>query len=571
VVLNGFLDLFTGTADVASVSGINLQAFSLAQIKQMTEQINKNMTTLMEADGKASWDHFKRGEFNEAHVSAIKGFHAAPNKIETGVPMKLMCTRIKLMTELIREGDAKEGQLLAERSKKTGSILQTCLDDLLDDPLVKDLWERATSLTTLIKYPSLHLIAQIDDLVGGCYLTMSRCLGWTFPDQLPKDGDIAELHTKYLPTGKENRITIPLSQHKESVASMKVFKKIDKQLCMKMIVTNNQQGKHRTNKLIEPKVNPKPSKWSIWTVNLEKNKYSLLKRTFSALNAEHPSIYLTENVLEQVDDTFDEKVELSILTDADIEGKESKDTSEKETLETTAQVTKETKENEYEDTDQKGGKKKEEEKAIEATEAREPEVSNCFLEDNLVNRWSEKTISDITSNLSIDNVPAYIEIMKEILDMENSSKFKAFSQMITDLAKKCNNEHKSKVVCLEHTSVVSGNSSIFAYLYCKKEKKGVISLAYAIHIMLFEMERGDIESIIKDKESYQKETACMIHDVSKGIPKNKIEEYGNNLMECLDLEPKSPEARKLKANLKHIRWTQCHQCSRCHGNRLQHE
>jgi hypothetical protein len=62
IVLNGFLDIFTGTADVTSLlSGINLQAFSLAQIKQMTEQINKNVTTLMEADGKAAWDHFKRG------------------------------------------------------------------------------------------------------------------------------------------------------------------------------------------------------------------------------------------------------------------------------------------------------------------------------------------------------------------------------------------------------------------------------------------------------------------------------------------------------------------------------
>jgi hypothetical protein len=44
----------------------------------------------------------------------------------------------------------------------------------------------------------------------------------------------------------------------------------------------------------------------------------------------------------------------------------------------------------------------------------------------------------------------------------------------------------------------------------------------------------------------------MVHDVSTGIPKNRIEEFGNNMMESLGIESPSPEGRKLKANLRKI-------------------
>lgn len=47
-------------------------------------------------------------------------------------------------------------------------------------------------------------------------------------------------------------------------------------------------------------------------------------------------------------------------------------------------------------------------------------------------------------------------------------------------------------------------------------------------------------------------TENMTHDVSTGIPKDKIDEFGKNLMECLELEPTSTEGRKLIANLKKI-------------------
>lgn len=47
----------------------------------------------------------------------------------------------------------------------------------------------------------------------------------------------------------------------------------------------------------------------------------------------------------------------------------------------------------------------------------------------------------------------------------------------------------------------------------------------------------------------------MVHDVSKGVSKDKIGEFGDNLLECLGLDNESPEARKLKANLRKINIT----------------
>jgi hypothetical protein len=103
-VLNGFLGLYTG---VMSFTSIDLQGLKLEQVKRITENIDKNVVTLMEADGKAAWDHFKIMEFELAHEKALRGFHSAPNDEEKGLPIKMMCTRIKLVTELIKE---KQGQ-----------------------------------------------------------------------------------------------------------------------------------------------------------------------------------------------------------------------------------------------------------------------------------------------------------------------------------------------------------------------------------------------------------------------------------------------------------------------------
>ena len=44
----------------------------------------------------------------------------------------------------------------------------------------------------------------------------------------------------------------------------------------------------------------------------------------------------------------------------------------------------------------------------------------------------------------------------------------------------------------------------------------------------------------------------IVHDVSTGIDKKRIEEFGNILMKCLDIESSSPEGRRLKANLRKI-------------------
>ena len=136
--------------------------------------------------------------------------------------------------------------------------------------------------------------------------------------------------------------------------------------------------------------------------------------------------------------------------------------------------------------------------------------------NNIVNKWSEKVITDVTSNLSIDSIPVYIEIMKDLLHMEDSSQFKQFSQVVTELAAKCNRQKLNKSVCFENSKTTVGNTSMFAYFHCTKESTGLLSMSFAVHVMLFEMESGDLDTVIKDKEMYQRKTAFS-HLKSLGI------------------------------------------------------
>ena len=51
---------------------------------------------------------------------------------------------IKLMTELITESENSVEQTFLHRSKRIGEIIKTCLDEVLDDQLIRQLWDKST-------------------------------------------------------------------------------------------------------------------------------------------------------------------------------------------------------------------------------------------------------------------------------------------------------------------------------------------------------------------------------------------------------------------------------------------
>ena len=75
IALNGFSELIlSGSLDAASIVASafsGLEGFTLNQIKQKTETIDKNLRELMTANMKTALDYLERKNFNEAGKYAM--------------------------------------------------------------------------------------------------------------------------------------------------------------------------------------------------------------------------------------------------------------------------------------------------------------------------------------------------------------------------------------------------------------------------------------------------------------------------------------------------------------------
>lgn len=129
---------------------------------------------------------------------------------------------------------------------------------------------------------------------------------------------------------------------------------------------------------------------------------------------------------------------------------------------------------------------------------------NDETKDIHVERWKEENITDLTSNVAIQNITEYIEIMRDVLNLKNSDEF---SKIIEDLVMRCSKQKTKKAVMFENSSVLVDNASLFAYFHCKKETEGFVTLAYAINIMSVEFKHEHFEIEAKEKQKYQKQEA----------------------------------------------------------------
>ena len=267
VVLNGFFDILSGTADAASVvSSLNLQAFSINQIKQITQKINMNVMKLMESDAKTAINYFERKKYQEANDLAMRGFNAAPAG-EEGLPIRLICTRIKLWTELILlERQQQNHKVLMSMA---GETVKRNLDELLKEPDVRSLWKKKI---VEIGKGRKDLLDEVSFLIGGFYSGMSSCLCWTHPDLKAENGDLAIIHTKYLPTGEKNFITVPISKHKETMTSIKIYKQHNELRITVIFIENNVPKEFELAPVV---INLKPHKSSVWILKVQNKKYFL--------------------------------------------------------------------------------------------------------------------------------------------------------------------------------------------------------------------------------------------------------------------------------------------------------
>ena len=135
--------------------------------------------------------------------------------------------------------------------------------------------------------------------------------------------------------------------------------------------------------------------------------------------------------------------------------------------------------------------------AEEAVCAQNLSVENC----QSINRWKEKTVCDITSSVPMECLPAYMDIMKENIELEESH-FKIVDNII------------HKLVTCETDSLVTQkieieNTSLYGVFHCKKETNQSFTLSYAIHMLFYETNnyQGDNKIDAFEMDNYQLEAA----------------------------------------------------------------
>ena len=229
-LLSQFLQLVTGSSSLAK---LDLQGFQLAQIRKEVKAIHANVKIINDHQCKAAVDFFLRGNYEDAHKSAMLGFRSASD-----IENKVTATQIKIITGILSNRLEVMNHKLREDT--TGKMMKMCLDELLDDHMVRDCWNTARKKITRIvpvgHGETLRKLEHIDTLLRACYPVLSHCLGWSRAGQQlhgagPEAG--ARLCTKYVPQGEA--ASIILGKYKEDSVRLDVCKTLENQLRVRVV------------------------------------------------------------------------------------------------------------------------------------------------------------------------------------------------------------------------------------------------------------------------------------------------------------------------------------------------
>ena len=231
LIFQGFLEIVSG---IESLGKISAQGLNIHQIKNEVKGINRNLKKFMNADTNAALDMLKRKDYENARLKAVSGFYTA-----TTLELKVVCTKIKVLTDCVKELNPAMSN--EERNIKLGQILERALNDLLDDAMIEETWERATSKQNQVmnkihkninviniganpKQEAKEALEKVDDLLCICYETLSFCSGWTTPDERVTKGTLGKIFPKYLPSGQKYKVCLIIGHTEDSLIKLEMFK-----------------------------------------------------------------------------------------------------------------------------------------------------------------------------------------------------------------------------------------------------------------------------------------------------------------------------------------------------------
>ena len=151
----------------------------------------------------------------------MSGFRASST-----VEHKIICTKIKIVTDIINGwGDSTcEGETF-NRLKMIGHVLKRSLDDLLDDPMLEQTWEKASSVIPgQAKNKAKECMREVQKLLSLCYRTLSVCEKWTKADANIAVGVLGSVSPKYLPVGEMHKVCLNVGKTDDCFVRLEMYK-----------------------------------------------------------------------------------------------------------------------------------------------------------------------------------------------------------------------------------------------------------------------------------------------------------------------------------------------------------
>ena len=217
-IFQRFLGVVSG---VENMSKISMTGFNIQQIKKKLTKVHQDLRTLMNTDAETAIDHLSRGDYKNAGMKAVSGFRASST-----VENKIICTKIKIVTDIINGwGDSTcEGET-SNRLKMIGHVLKRSLDDLLDDPMLEQTWEKASSVIPgQAKNKAKECMQEVQKLLSLCYRTLSVCEKWTKVDAKIEVGVLGSVTPKYLPVGEIHKVCLNVGRTDDCYVRLEMYK-----------------------------------------------------------------------------------------------------------------------------------------------------------------------------------------------------------------------------------------------------------------------------------------------------------------------------------------------------------
>ena len=127
---------------------------------------------------------------------------------------------------------------------------------------------------------------------------------------------------------------------------------------------------------------------------------------------------------------------------------------------------------------------------------------NTWCEESKINKWDESRVTDSTSGIKREDVPQFLEMLKESMDFPSPNLSAEFGRILQQMTDGCN--HKGL------TSTIYGNldqkTALYGLFHCSRnESEDTLSVSYTIHTLSTEFERRNVVPGLRTERGFKEE------------------------------------------------------------------